>query len=79
MLNVIDEFTHGALDIWIYWTLKSADVINVLSDLFIFPGFQAKSASIMARGQRQGFTGMDLRCWVEDRYIMPSTRVRMTS
>lgn len=38
MLNVVDEFTHEALEIRISRRLKSADVIDVLSDLFILRG-----------------------------------------
>ena len=38
MLNVIDEFTHEALAIRIERKLKSADVIDLLSDLFILHG-----------------------------------------
>lgn len=35
MLNVIDEFTRECLAIRINWKLKSIDVIDLLSDLFI--------------------------------------------
>jgi transposase len=38
MLNVLDEFTHECLAIRINRRLKSADVIDVLSDLFILRG-----------------------------------------
>ena len=38
MLNVIDEFTHECLAIRINRKLKAADVIDVLSDLFILRG-----------------------------------------
>src|SRR4051812_204971 len=38
MLNVIDEFTRECLAIRIDRKLKSADVIDVLSDLFILRG-----------------------------------------
>ena len=38
MLNIIDEFTHECLAIWIDRKLKSVDVIDVLSDLFILRG-----------------------------------------
>jgi putative transposase len=38
MLNVIDEFTRECLAIRIDRRLKSTDVIDVLSDLFILPG-----------------------------------------
>jgi putative transposase len=38
MLSVIDEFTHEALAIRIDRKLKSGDVIDVLSDLFVLRG-----------------------------------------
>jgi putative transposase len=38
MLNVIDEFTHECLAIWVPRKLKAIDVIDVLSDLFILRG-----------------------------------------
>ena len=38
MLNVIDEFTHECLAIRVARKLKSIDVIDVLSDLFILRG-----------------------------------------
>jgi len=38
MLNVIDEFTHEVLAIRVGRKLKSFDVIDTLSDLFILRG-----------------------------------------
>src|SRR5204862_705321 len=38
MLNIIDEFTHECLAIRVSRRLKSIDVIDVLSDLFILRG-----------------------------------------
>ena len=38
MLNVVDEFTHECLVICVSRKLKSVDVIDVLSDLFILRG-----------------------------------------
>ncbi len=38
MLNVIDEFTHECLAIRVERSLKTADVIDVLLDLFIRRG-----------------------------------------
>ena len=38
MLNVIDEFTRECLAIWVDRKLGAADVIDVLSDLFILRG-----------------------------------------
>jgi putative transposase len=36
MLNIVDEFTRECLSIRTNRKLKSADVIDVLSDLFVF-------------------------------------------
>jgi transposase InsO family protein len=41
MLNIIDEFTHECLAIRVSRRLKSIDVIDVLSDLFILRGVPA--------------------------------------
>ena len=41
MLNVVDEFTHECLAIRVARKLKAADVIDVLSDLFILRGVPA--------------------------------------
>ena len=38
MLNIVDEFTHECLSIRIDRKLKSTDVIDALSDLFILRG-----------------------------------------
>jgi transposase InsO family protein len=38
MLNIVDEFTHECLAIRVSRKLKSIDVIDVLSDLFILRG-----------------------------------------
>ncbi|MNJ79493.1 hypothetical protein D3C77_775360 [compost metagenome] len=38
MLNVIDEFTRECIAIRVERKLKAADVIDVLSDLFILRG-----------------------------------------
>ena len=38
LLNIIDEFTHECLSIRVARRLKSIDVIDVLSDLFILRG-----------------------------------------
>jgi transposase InsO family protein len=38
MLNIIDEFTHECLAIRVSRRLKSIDVIDALSDLFILRG-----------------------------------------
>jgi hypothetical protein len=39
--NIIDEFTHECLAIRVSRRLKSIDVIDVLSDLFILRGVPA--------------------------------------
>ena len=61
MLNIIDEFTHECLAIRIDRKLKSIDVIDVLSDLFILrgvpehirsdngPEFVAKAVQVLRR------------------------------
>ena len=41
MLNILDEFTHECLAIRVARKLKAADVIDVLSDLFILRGVPA--------------------------------------
>src|SRR5919205_3345087 len=41
MLNLLDEFTHECLAIRVARKLKAADVIDVLSDLFILRGVPA--------------------------------------
>ena len=38
MLNVVDEFTHESLAIRVRRKLKSIDVIDVLSELFVLRG-----------------------------------------
>jgi len=50
MLNVVDEFTRECLTIQVGRKLGSADVIDVLADLFIAPG----RAGIHPLGQRAG-------------------------
>jgi len=45
MLNIIDEFTHECLAIRIDRKLKSVDVIDVLSDLFILRGIPERLRS----------------------------------
>src|SRR5205814_9973150 len=49
MLNIIDEFTHECLAIQVSRRLKSTDVIDVLSDLFILRGVPGMFVPIMAR------------------------------
>jgi putative transposase len=41
MFNVLDEFTHECLAIRVDCQLKAADMIDVLSDLFILSGVPA--------------------------------------
>ena len=49
MLNIIDEFTHECLAIRIDRKLKSIDVIDVLSDLFVLRGVPEHIRSTMVR------------------------------
>ena len=56
MLNVIDEFTRECLAIRVDRRLKSTDVIDVLSDLFILRGVaKAVREWIAAVGARTAF------------------------
>jgi hypothetical protein len=54
MLNVIDEFTRECIAIRVNRRLRSTDVIDVLSDLFILRGIPGTSALIMARSLLPG-------------------------
>jgi len=49
MLNIIDEFTHECLVIQVPRRLKSIDVIDALSDLFILRGVSEHIRSDKAR------------------------------
>ena len=57
MLNIIDEFTHECLAIRIDRRLKSIDVIDVLSDLFILRGVPThiRSDNVLCRDAVLGF------------------------
>ena len=62
LLNIIDEFTHECLAIRVARRLKSIDVIDVLSDLFILRGVPEPYPFRQRPGvRRQGSAGMD-RC-----------------
>ena len=63
MLNIIDEFTHECLAIRIDRKLKSVDVIDVLSDLFI-PARRSRAPSLGQRTgvRRQGRARLDRGC-----------------
>src|SRR5947207_1836089 len=52
LLNIIDEFTHECLAIRVSRRLKSIDVIDVLSDLFILRGIpeHIRSDSVLGSG-----------------------------
>ena len=54
MLNIIDEFTHECLAIRVSRRLKSIDVIDVLSDLFILRGVpgHVRSDNVLSREAR---------------------------
>jgi putative transposase len=63
MLNVIDEFTHECLAIRVGRKLKSMDVIDVLSDLFILRGVPGHIRSdngpeFVAKAVRAWITGV---------------------
>src|SRR3954467_14686988 len=66
MLNIIDEFTHECLAIRVARRLKSIDVIDVLSDLFILRGVPGhiRSDNVLSRdaralvGQQVSFAGV---------------------
>ena len=55
MLNVLDEFTRECLAIRVGRRLKAADVIDVLSDLFILRGVPAhiRSDNVLCREAAQ--------------------------
>jgi transposase InsO family protein len=74
MLNVIDEFTRECLAIRINRKLKSADVIDALSDLFILRGIPAHVRS----DNGPEFIAQALRDWLaavgaKTAYIMPGS------
>ena len=66
MLNIIDEFTHECLAIRVSRRLKSIDVIDVLSDLFILRGVpgHVRSDNVLSEdaralfGQQVSFAGV---------------------
>src|SRR5229473_1443343 len=69
MLNIIDEFTHECLAIRVSRRLKSIDVIDVLSDLFILRGVP---------GHIRSDNGPELRDWIgavsaKTAYIAPGS------
>ena len=51
LLNVVDEFTHECLAIRVARKLKAADVIDVLSDLFILRGVPVIGPHRVVRGE----------------------------
>jgi len=58
MLNLIDEFTHECLAIRVDRKLKSADVIDVLSDQFVLRGVPEPIRQ-RTGVRRQGGAGLD--------------------
>ncbi len=67
MLNVIDEFTRECLAIRVDRKLKAADVIDVLSDLFILRGVPGHIRSdngpeFVAKAVREWITGVGAKC-----------------
>jgi transposase InsO family protein len=74
MLNVVDEFTHEALEIRISRRRKSADVIDVLSDQFILRGVQGHIRS----DNGPEFVAKAVQKWIgavgaKTAYIMPGS------
>ena len=68
MLNIIDEFTRECLAIRVNRKLRSTDVIDVLSDLFILRGVPwAHSFRQWPGVRRQGRPRMDRSRWGQDR------------
>ena len=62
MLNIIDEFTHECLAIRVSRRLRSIDVIDALSDLFILRGVPGHIRSDNGPDRRQGRAGLDWCC-----------------
>jgi hypothetical protein len=73
MLNVVDEYTHECLAIRVERRLGSADVIDVLSDLFILRGVpgHVRSDNERAGVRRRGGPGMDHGGGCQDRLHRP--------
>jgi putative transposase len=76
MLNVIDEFTRECITIRIARQLKSTDVIDVLSDLFILRGIPGHIRS----DNGPEFVAKAVRDWItavgaKTAYIMPGMRI----
>lgn len=74
MLNVVDEFTHECLAIRVSRRLKSADVIDVLSDLFILRGVPGHIRS----DNGPEFIAKSVRLWIaavgaKTAYIAPGS------
>ena len=74
MLNIIDEFTHEALALRVERRLKSPDVIDVLSDLFILRGVPGYIRS----DNGPEFIAKAVREWIaavgaKTAYIMPGS------
>ena len=74
MLNIIDEFTHECLAIRIDRKLKSVDVIDVLSDLFILRGVPERLRS----DNGPEFVAKAVQDWIADvgakaAYIAPGS------
>jgi putative transposase len=77
MLNVIDEFMRECIKCRIGRQLKSADVIDVLSDLFILSGIPGHIRS----DNGPEFVAKAVRDWItavgaKTAYLMPGGRLR---
>ena len=80
MLNIIDEFTHECLAIRIDRKLKSADVIDVLSDLFILRGVPERLRS----DNGPEFVAKAMQDWIaavgaKAAYIAPGSPTRVVA
>jgi len=80
MLNIIDEFTHECLAIRIDRKLKSIDVIDVPSDLFILRGVPEHIRSdidseFVAKAVQERITAVG----ATTAYIRPPLRAHSTS
>jgi len=75
MLNIIDEFTHECLAIRVSRRLKSSDVIDALSDLFIRRGARVHPFRQRPGVHRPSGAGLDRRRRLKDRLHQPGQPV----
>jgi transposase InsO family protein len=75
MLNVIDEFTRECLAIRVARKLKSIDVIDLLSDLFILHGVPGHVRSDNGPELLPRQSGPGSRLWVQRQLTLPPARL----